>query len=43
MHWHAERKNLAWIVAGFLACFYLPVGVARFDHVLLEMAQLVKW
>jgi len=38
-----EWKSLAWIVAGFLACFYLPVGVARFDHALLEAAHLVKW
>ena len=38
-----EWKALAWIVAGFLACFYLPVGGARFDHALLEAAHLVKW
>lgn len=38
-----EWKSLVWIVAGFLACFYLPVGVARFDHALLEAAHLVKW
>jgi len=38
-----EWKKLAWIVAGFLACFYLPVGGARFDHALLEAMHLVKW
>ncbi len=38
-----ELKIAGWIVAGFLACFYLPVGVARFDHALLEAAHLVKW
>ncbi len=43
MNWREEWKPLAVIVTVFLACFYLPVGVARFDHVLLEMAQLVKW
>ncbi len=43
MDWKSEWKKLAWIVAGFLACFYLPVGVARFDHALLEAAHLVKW
>ncbi|MFA6632587.1 MAG: permease, partial [Kiritimatiellia bacterium] len=43
MDWKSEWKKLAWIVAGFLACFYLPVGVARFDHALLEAVHLVKW
>ncbi len=43
MDWKSEWKRLAWIVAGFLACFYLPAGVARFDHALLEAAHLVKW
>ncbi len=43
MDWKVEWKKLVWIVAGFLACFYLPVGVARFDHAVLEAAHLVKW
>ncbi|MDD4102317.1 MAG: permease [Kiritimatiellae bacterium] len=43
MDWKIEWKKLAWIVAGFLACFYLPVGYARFDRALLEAAHLVKW
>lgn len=43
MDWKTEWKKLSWIVAGFLACFYLPVGNARFDHALLEAAHLVKW
>ena len=43
MDWKSEWKKLVWIVAGFLACFYLPAGVARFDHALLEAAHLVKW
>jgi len=43
MDWKSEWRKLAWILAGFLACFYLPVGTARFDHALLEAAHLVKW
>ena len=43
MDWKAEWKKVLWIVAGFLACFYLPVGNARFDHALLEAAHLVTW
>jgi hypothetical protein len=43
MDWKSEWKKLVWIVAGFLACFYLPAGVARFDHALLEAVHLVKW
>ena len=43
MVWKSEWKKMAWIVAGFLAFFYLPAGAARFDHALLEAAHLVKW
>ncbi len=43
MELRKEWQSAAWIVAGFLACFYLPVGAARFDHALLEAAHLVKW
>ena len=43
MDWSKEWKKMAWVVAGFLACFYLPVGRARFDNALLEAAHLVKW
>ncbi len=43
MDWKSEWKKWVWIVAAFLACFYLPVGNARFDHALLEAAHLVKW
>lgn len=43
MNWKIEWKALALIVAGFLLCFYLPVGVPRFDNALLEAFQLVKW
>jgi uncharacterized membrane protein YraQ (UPF0718 family) len=38
-----EWKPLAIIIAAFLACFYLPVGVPRFDNAVTESFQLVKW
>lgn len=41
--WREEWKKLAWITAAFLACFYLPVGWARFDGAVLESLHLVKW
>jgi uncharacterized membrane protein YraQ (UPF0718 family) len=43
MDWKAEWKKGLWIVAGFLACFYLPAGVARFDHAVSEALHLVRW
>ncbi|MBX7258274.1 MAG: permease [Candidatus Hydrogenedentes bacterium] len=43
MDWKKEWKTLAWIVAAFLACFYLPIGWARFDHAVMESLHLVKW
>jgi len=43
MDWKKEWKILAWIVAIFLGCFYLPVGSTRFDAAFLEALQLVKW
>jgi len=39
----SEWKKLAIIVAVFLACFYLPVGVKRFDNAVMESLYLVKW
>jgi len=39
----AEWKKLAAIAAVFLCCFYLPVGIARFDNALSESLHLVKW
>jgi hypothetical protein len=39
----SEWKKLAIIVAIFLACFYLPVGVKRFDNAVMESLYLVKW
>lgn len=38
-----ESKKLAWIVSIFLVCFYLPVGVGRFDNAVSEALSLTKW
>ncbi len=43
MDWKDEWKKLTAIAAVFLVCFYLPVGMARFDHAVLEAFYLVKW
>ncbi len=43
MDWKREWKILAAIVVVFLAFFYLPVGVARFDRSIFEALALVKW
>jgi uncharacterized membrane protein YraQ (UPF0718 family) len=39
----SEWKKLTIIAAIFLACFYLPVGVKRFDNAVMESLYLVKW
>ncbi len=38
-----EWKKLALIVGGFLVCFYLPIGIKRFDGAIMESLHLVKW
>jgi len=38
-----EWKKLAVIAAVFLGCFFLPVGVPRFDGAIMESLYLVKW
>ncbi len=43
MDWKNEWKPLAIIAGIFLACFYLPVGIPRFDNAITESLQLVKW
>ncbi|HSQ34515.1 MAG TPA: permease, partial [Candidatus Binatia bacterium] len=43
MDWKKEWKPLLWIVAAFLALFYLPVGTLRFDQAVIEALQLAKW
>lgn len=43
MNWRNEWKTLVLLTAGFLLCFFLPVGVGRFDTALMEALHLVKW
>jgi uncharacterized membrane protein YraQ (UPF0718 family) len=43
MHFKSEWKQLLLIAAGFLVCFYLPVGRARFDSAVMEALHLVRW
>ena len=43
MDWKAEWKKLALIAGAFLACFYLPLGIERFDDAIMESLHLVKW
>ncbi len=43
MDWKREWKWLALILGLFLMCFYLPVGVSRFEHAVIESLALVKW
>ena len=38
-----EIKPLLWITAGFFACYFLPVGWARFDASIMEALYLAKW
>ena len=38
-----EWKKLSIIIAVFLGCFYLPIGIARFDNAITESLHLVKW
>lgn len=39
----SEWKKLVALLAAFLACFFLPVGVPRFDNAVTEAFELVKW
>ncbi len=41
--WRDQWKWLAGLIGGFLICFYLPVGNARFNGAVLESLELVKW
>lgn len=43
MIWKQEWKKLVIIAGIFLACFYLPIGTARFNNAVLEAFHLVKW
>ncbi|MBU0711150.1 permease [bacterium] len=43
MNWKEEYKKLIWIVAVFLAAFYLPIGNSRFTQAIYEALALAKW
>jgi uncharacterized membrane protein YraQ (UPF0718 family) len=43
INWKQNWKALVVITGVFLACFYLPVGIKRFDSALMESLHLVKW
>ena len=43
MGWKTEWKKLAVIIAVFIGCFYLPVGLGRFNNAVTEALYLVKW
>lgn len=43
MDWKKEWKYLLAIILIFVGCFYLPVGMGRFDAAVLEAFHLVKW
>lgn len=38
-----EWKALAWMLAAFLAAYFLPVGQARFDNAVYEALELLRW
>jgi len=38
-----EWKKLLYVVAAFLACFYLPIENLRFTNAVFEALALVKW
>jgi uncharacterized membrane protein YraQ (UPF0718 family) len=43
MSWKTEWKKLALVVAVFLACFFLPAGISRFDNAVIDSLHLVRW
>ena len=43
MEWKSEWKKLVLIAGVFLAIFYLPIGIARFDNAIMEALYLAKW
>ena len=38
-----DWKKFLYIVAAFLACFYLPIENMRFNNAILEALALIKW
>ncbi len=43
MNWEKEWKYLTWVLVIFICCVSMPVGLARFDHAVLEAFYLVRW
>ena len=43
MNWKTEWKKLTIIIVVFLGCFYLPVGIARFENAITESLHLLRW
>ncbi len=43
MNWKEEWKKLFLIIVAFLAMFFLPIGMKRFDNAILESFHLAKW
>ncbi len=43
MTWKTEWKPLAALAGVFLALYFLPVGVPRFDRAVLEAFHLARW
>jgi len=43
VNWKPEWKKLTITITVFLGCFYLPVGILRFDNAVMESLHLVKW
>ena len=43
MEWNREWKPLAFIIAVFISCYYLPIGYERFDNAVTEALHLIKW
>jgi len=43
VNWKEEYKKLLWVVAIFLAAFYLPVGKPQFTNAIFEALNLLKW
>jgi uncharacterized protein len=41
--WTTEWKPLVWIVAVFVAFYFLPVGNVRFDTAVVEALALTRW
>jgi uncharacterized membrane protein YraQ (UPF0718 family) len=41
--WKSEWKPLSIITLVFLATFYLPLGIPRFDNAIMESLHLAKW